>query len=131
VDQEGIRQVKLEIMNVLAVSRSRIHVNFDLWTSPNGNGLVGVVFHYLSEDLKASSLLAGMRRLKGSHTGENITEVVIPIILEMGIQDRLGYFVGDNASSNNTAIRAILNELRPDIEDPDSRRVRCFGYIIN
>ena len=49
----------------------------------------------------------------------------------MRIKDRIDFFVGDNASSNDTAIRAILGKLRPDIEDPDSGRVRCCGHYIN
>jgi hypothetical protein len=111
--------------------RSRIHVSFDLWTSPNSKGLVGVVFHYLDNGLKVRSLLAGMRRVKGSHSGENIAEAVITVIKTIGIKNQLSFFIGDNATTNNTVIRAILTHLRPDIEDPDFRRVRCFRYIIN
>jgi hypothetical protein len=69
------RYIKAE----LAVAKSRIHISFDLWTSPNSKGLVGVVFHYLDQDLKVRSLLAGMRRVKGAHSGENIAEAVIPL----------------------------------------------------
>jgi hypothetical protein len=36
-----------------------------------------------------------------------------------------------NDSTNDTAIRAILKHLRPDIQDPDSRRVWCLGHITN
>jgi hypothetical protein len=73
-----------------------------------------------------------MKRIKGSHTGENIAEVVIPNIRAMGItQSQLGFFIADNAGPNDTAIRAILAELYPDLKDPDSRRVRCLGHIIN
>jgi hypothetical protein len=92
---------------------------------------VGVVFHFLDKDLKVRSLLAGMKRVKGAHTGENIAEAVIPIIDMMISSDQLGFFVGDNAGTNGTAIRAILAHLRPDLKDPDCRRVRCLGHIIN
>jgi hypothetical protein len=70
------RYIKAE----LAAAKSRIHISFDLWTSPNSKGLIGVVFHYLDENLKVRSLLAGMRRVKGAHSGENIAEAVILII---------------------------------------------------
>jgi tetratricopeptide (TPR) repeat protein len=71
------------IKNELASAKSRIHISFDLWTSPNSNGLVGVVFHFLDKDLKVRSLLAGIRRVKGTHSGENIAEAVIPILEQM------------------------------------------------
>jgi hypothetical protein len=48
-----------------------------------------------------------MRRIKGSHTGENIAEVMIPVLEEMGVVSRLGYFVGNNAGPNDTCWRAI------------------------
>jgi len=77
------------------------------------------------------NILIGMRRLKGAYTSESIAEVVIPIIKAMGVINQLGFFIGDNAGLNNTVIRAILSQLRSDIKNPDSRRVRCLGYIIN
>jgi hypothetical protein len=69
--------------------------------------------------------------VKGSHNSKNITKAVIPIIMDLGIKDQLSFFIGDNAGPNNTAVRVILIKLRPNIEDPDSRRLRCLGYIIN
>ena len=45
--------------------------------------------------------------------------------------DQIGYFVGDNDVRIDTVIRVILAQLRPDLKDPDSRRVRYLGYIIN
>jgi hypothetical protein len=92
---------------------------------------VGVVFYFLDKDLKVQRLLAGMKRVRGAHTGENIAETVIPIIKEMISVNRLGFFMGDNASENSTEIRAIIAHLCPNEKDPNSRRVRYLGHIIN
>ena len=92
---------------------------------------MGVVVHYLDKDLINRSYLIGMRRINGAHTGENVAEAVIPVSVEMEILSKLGYFIADNDSRNDTCIRAILRKHRPDIKDPDSRRVRCLGHIIN
>jgi hypothetical protein len=112
-----------------------ITISSDLWTSPNSLPLVaaavGFVAHYLDKDLVNKSTLIGMHRVKGAHTGENIAEVMIPVLEEMGIVSRLGYFIADNASNNDTCWRAICRKLRPDIKEPDSRRVRCLGHILN
>ena len=56
---------------------------------------------------------------------------MIPILIDIGVVPKLGYFMADNAGNNNTAIRAIYRQLRRDIKDLDSRRVRCLSYIIN
>jgi hypothetical protein len=128
--KEFARQ-RSKIKKELVTVRSRIYVSFDLWISPNLKGLIRVVFYYLSKDLKVYSILVGMRRLKGAYTDENIAEVVIPIIKAIGVIGQLRFFIGDNAGPNDIVIRAILSQLRPDIKDSDSRRVRCLGHIIN
>ena len=128
---EEFEKKRLEVKAELAIARSRIYISFDGWSSPNRLALVGVVVHYLDKDLVNRSYLIGMRRISGAHTGENIAEAVMPILSEMGILPKLGYFIADNDGRNNTCIRAILRKHRPDIKDPDSRRVRYLGYIIN
>ena len=126
---EEYEKKRLEVKAKLVTARSRIHVSFDGWSSPNGLAVVGVVVHYLDKDLVNRSYLIGMRRIRGAHTGENIAEAVMPVLLEMGILSKLGYFIADNDGRNDTCIRAILRKHRPDIKDPDSRRVRCLGHI--
>jgi hypothetical protein len=53
-------------------------------------------------------LLAEIKRVKGAHTDENITEAVISIIKGIVSFKRLRFFIRDNAIINNTAIRVIL-----------------------
>jgi hypothetical protein len=76
-------------------------------------------------------LLAEIKRVKGAHTGENITEAVISIIKGMVSSERLRFFIRDNATTNDTAIRVILTQLCLTLKDLDSRRVRYLSYIIN
>jgi hypothetical protein len=49
----------------------------------------------------------------------------------MDIVFRLRYFIGDNYNANAIYLRAIYRRLCLDIKDPDSRRVRYLGYILN
>jgi hypothetical protein len=39
--------------------------------------------------------------------------------------------MADNVIINDTEIRAIFAYLLLRLEDPDFRRIRCLGYIIN
>ena len=122
---------KLENKNELLDTRFQIYISSDLQTSPNSLALVGIVTYYLDKDLVNKSTLIGIRRVKGAYSGENIAEVIIPVLEEIGIVSRLGYFIGDNAGPNDTYQRAIYRKLRPDIKEPDTRRVRYLGYILN
>ena len=90
--------------------------------------MVDVVAHFLDRNLSNQSLLIGMRRVRGSHSGENIAEAIIPVLVEMEVVSKLGYFTTDNATSNDVAIERILQTLRPDITQPRERRVRCLAY---
>ena len=83
--------------------------------------------HWLDEDLRKQEVLIGLKRLKGPRNGENIATVIIPWLEWYNLAPKLGFFIGDNDSTNDTA----LKHLRPDIPDPDSRRVRYLGHIIN
>ena len=42
----------------------------------------------------------------------------------------LGYFICDNAQSNDTAVLDILKSYGL-AEEKDRRRLRCLGYIVN
>lgn|SRR5215469_2341752 len=112
-------------------SKSRIHLSFDLWTSPNNIAFVGIVGHFMSSKYKVETILLGLRRIYGIHSGENIAEAVLEVIHQYGlIGDQIGWFILDNASSNDTCVQEILNDL--NINDTvEHRRLRCLGHIIN
>jgi hypothetical protein len=92
---------------------------------------VGVVGHYMSSQYKVETTLLGLRRLRGTHSGENIAEAVLKVIRKYGLTgDQIGWFVLDNATSNDTCIAEILKAL--NISDTvERRRLRCLGHIIN
>lgn len=75
-----------------------------------------------------------MRRVYGEHSGENLGLLVLELLQDYGIcGDRIGYFMLDNASSNDTAVDFILKELCPWMTPKQRRhrRLRCLGHIIN
>jgi hypothetical protein len=120
-----------EVKKQLWASRSRIHLSFDLWTSPNHLSFVGVVGHYMSSQYKVETVLLGFRRLRGPHSGENIAEAVLKVIHKYGLTgNRIGWFVLDNITSNDTCVAEILKAL--SINDiVERRRLHCLGHIIN
>jgi hypothetical protein len=77
------------------------------------------------------SLLADIRRVKGSYSGENIVKAIISIFKKMINIKRLGFFISDNASFNDIIIRVILAYLRFNLKDSDFKRIKYLKYIIN
>jgi len=120
-----------EIKKQLHSSKSRIHLSFDLWTSPNNIAFVGVVGHFMSSQYKVETVMLGLRRLHGTHSGENIAEAILKVIRKYELSgNQIGWFVLDNASSNDTCVAEILKAL--NINDTvERRRLRCLGHILN
>lgn len=112
---------------------SLIHVSFDLWTSPNSMAMMAVVCHYIDKSDKNRTRLIALRRLRGSHSGENMSELLVEVIREFGFDDRLGYFVADNAESNDIAIDCVFRILIPNLSSDQRsyRRLRCWGHVLN
>ena len=105
------KQKQKQIKAQLDSSKRSIHLTFDLWTSPNHLSIVGVHGHFINSQYKVDNVMLGLRRLQGPHSGENIAEAVLSII---GISDRIGYFVFDNATSNTTCVTNILDTFEVD-----------------
>jgi hypothetical protein len=55
---------------------------------------------------------------------------VLQVLREYEISNRFGYFILNNASSNDTAVKVILKEFNTSSEY-EERRLRCFGHIVN
>ncbi|KAG7428722.1 putative AC transposase [Fusarium oxysporum f. sp. raphani] len=125
---------KQRLREDLQRSRSRISISFDLWTSPNPYAILGVIAMWIDTTGKRRTTVLGIRRVYGEHTGENLGSVVLELLKEYDIGgDEIGYFMLDNASSNDTAVGFILKELCPwmDSKQRRHRRLRCLGHIVN
>jgi hypothetical protein len=107
---------------------TKINFSFDLWTSKNKLALLGLCAHFINSDGEPITTLLALPRQKGRHSGFNIAETVNEIIASYGLQQRLGYFTTDNASSNETCLDYIASEHG---FERDRRWVRCSGHIFN
>ena len=59
-----------------------------------------------------------------------MAQLVIEIIMEYDITDKISYFVLDNASSNDTCVEIVLHKLRLDL-NPVHRCLRCLEHVLN
>jgi hypothetical protein len=64
----------------------------------------------------------------GQHSGVNIADQIAAIIEHFNISERIGYFMTDNATNNDTCIEALGLEYG---FNPLHRRLRCSGHKIN
>jgi len=55
------------------------------------------------------------------------------VLREYGVEEKLGYFVGDNASNNDTLVMALAEEqvFGNRYYDAGEHRLRCAGHVVN
>lgn len=114
----------------LQKSRSNINLSFDVWTSANYVAYLAVICHFIDDKYQNQTLFLGFQRVIGADSGANQAEKILSLIKEYEITSKIGYFVLDNITSNDTCVDQILRELRPDLNKKE-RRLHCVGNIVN
>lgn len=113
----------------LKTARSKIHISFDGWTSRNHLSFLGIHASFIDKEWNHRKLLLGMPRVSERHTGTNLAKHVTNILRGWDINEKdIGYFVLDNAYNNDTAMDELGEEFG---FDPEQRRIRCIGHILN
>ena len=119
-----------QVVTELSRAQSKIHISFDGWTTKGGKrGFLGIVAHYVDKQGDIVDLPIALPQLTGAYSGHGMAKVVIQTLKEFGINaQRIGYFVLDNASNNDTAIDAIALTIGFNLRH---RRLCCSPYTIN
>jgi hypothetical protein len=124
---------KANLKAELAVSHSKIHLSFDIWTASNWIAVISIWAYWVNDNGRQRRLLA-FRRIYRSHSGDNQAATILEVLKEYQISAKdVGWFVGDNATSNDGAVTIVLKRLWPGIttKQIQARRLRCLGHIIN
>ena len=124
---------KNTVIKALLHAKSRIHISFDLWTSPNFKAMNAITAHWTNEDWKVQSTLVAIRELHGDHNIENISEIVHAVAKDFEFVDRIGYFTGDNASNNDTAMERLDRRIREEGGvgfEVKERQLHCFAHYM-
>ncbi|KAG7408556.1 Zinc finger BED domain-containing protein DAYSLEEPER [Fusarium oxysporum f. sp. rapae] len=123
-----------QLMATLEASISKIHILSDLWTSPHRHGILAISARWVDQDYQPQRALLAMPECRYSHSGETQASLIIDTLAKYGIASKVGYHVGDNATSNDTCLSYLSRRLRDDYGltfDPSKRRIRCVAHIIN
>ncbi|PZD22467.1 hypothetical protein A1F96_11108, partial [Pyrenophora tritici-repentis] len=106
------RELQPQVVEALSQATSKIHVSFDGWTTKGGKrGFFGVVAHYADESGVVIDLPIALPQLTGSHSGDRIGDTIARTLEEFNISHtKLGYFVLDNAYSNDRAVAHMAEQ---------------------
>ena len=121
------------LIALLYQSGAKIYISFDLWSFPNHYSMLGIIGYFIDCNFKACTILLGLKRLIGSHSRENIAQLLIEAIKTYKLSIVLGFCVLDNAGDNDTSLCVVETFLLTQgvIWSVDSYRLHCFSYIVS
>ena len=87
--------------------------------------------HKRQGELHAVTL--ALKEVAGEHSGGNQAAVVLDVLNDYEIRNKLGYMVMDNVGSNDTLITIVGTSLNDERVSYNAiqRRLRCNGHAIN
>ncbi|KAM0708104.1 hypothetical protein Q7P35_004753 [Cladosporium inversicolor] len=121
---------KSTIVELIRRAVGKVTISFNGWKANNDIlDLLGVVVHYISDDLKLHNVVLAMRDTLGSHTGANISDNLFDVLKDYQISSsQIAHFAADNASNNDKALELLSEHVTLD---PVKSRLRCAGHIYN
>ncbi|KAL0808545.1 hypothetical protein ABMA28_012990 [Loxostege sticticalis] len=92
----------------------------DIWTSSVNDAYLGVTAHYIDKDFNLKSVLLDCVPMSGSHTAENIKSIVIRILQDFKLKEKVLIMVTDNASN-----------MRSAVEKMGFKHFGCYAHTLN
>lgn len=106
---------------------TKISIALDCWTSPFTQAFMAITGYFIDKDWQYREVLLGFEPLYGSHSGVNLSSVLLDILLRHKIEDRVFAITTDNASNNQTLVDTLQQAIS---EDTTLIRVPCLAYVI-
>ena len=104
-----------QLRDKLQESRSMIHITTDLWTSPHRHAMLAICAQWVDSEYQLQKALLGMPECPFTHSGEAQASLIMEVLNTFSIT-RIGYHVGDNATSNDTCLISLSQRLEAELQ---------------
>lgn len=93
---------------------------------------MAVTGYFIDDDWNYREILIGSEPLHGTHSGVNLSAVLLDLLQQHRIVDRVLTITTDNASNNNTLMSSIQESVQSlDLDDNTAIiRVPCIAHVI-
>lgn len=112
---------------------AKVSLALDCWTSPFQQAFMAITVYFIDKDWNYREMLLGFEPLYGAHSGVNLSEVLLQLLKDRQFLDRIFSVTTDNATNNETLIRALQESLLSSgaISTRESIvRVPCMVHVI-
>jgi len=105
------------IVDKLSTVKS-ISMTLDIWSDRRMRAYLGITGHYIEfGQLQLSSSLLSCSRFRGSHTGERIAAEVVSVMDAYQIQQKVDFFITDNAANMRKALTTFVTQDDEQIDE--------------
>jgi hypothetical protein len=115
-------------------AETKVSLAIDGWTTPNKKlAFLGIMCYYITQDWKYEEHLIGFEPVKGSHTGQNLGEIVERVLGENDLLSHLLAITTDNAGNNNTLRKELaeaLDRLHGVNWNKDCGTIPCLAHVL-
>jgi hypothetical protein len=114
---------------------AKISIALDCWTSPFQQAFIAVTGYFIDQNWNYREILLGFEPLHGTHSGVNLSAVLLDLFQQHNIINRVLAITTDNASNNNTLISSIQESAQTvQLLNLDNNttiiRVPCIAHVI-
>ncbi|KAG0154764.1 hypothetical protein PDIDSM_332 [Penicillium digitatum] len=88
---------------------------------------MAITGYFIDINWSYREVLLGFKPLEGTHPGANLSSVLLEILADHNIQDRVFGITPDNASNNKTLVDSLQQALSSDIH---VIRILCLAHVI-
>jgi hypothetical protein len=138
--EDKYNEAKFQLKRLLDGTCVSISISLDAWTSPNNEAFLGIIGHWIGPEFTYYERFIDFVELEGSHTGENLKEVLQSTLKEFGLLSKLLTLTTDNASNNDKLAQLMNDHIDKLVEGGEllykkffglESFVRCLAHIIN
>lgn len=129
--QESVDDANQKILEKLP-STAKLSIALDCWTSPFQQAFMAITGYFIDQDWNYREILLGFEPLHGTHSGVNLSNVLLERLQHCKIEGRVLAITTDNASNNKTLMKKIQESLSA-FESHDQFpiiRIPCLAHVI-
>jgi hypothetical protein len=92
---------------------------------------MAITGYFIDADWRYQEVLLGFKPVYGSHTGANLSGVLLQTLMEHNIEGRVFGITTDNASNNKTLVTSLQQSLQQALaDDVILPRIPCLAHVI-
>jgi hypothetical protein len=125
---------KEKVKSMLSVCPGRICLTSDLWTSLTTDGYICLTAHFISKDWVLMKRVLNFSFMPPPHSGNALSDMVLHLLQEWGIDKKIFTITLDNASANDRCadlLKQKLNIKKALLCDGEFFHLRCCAHILN